>query len=119
MTKTQGNKSDYLFKGNLKRFEDKIWKFFFRTEKQCFNKKWYSFHHMIETDGVSCSIVLLRKDKVGKRIHASKTLNREQYIDEVKDYSTLQDKNIVAIDPGKCDLIFCVDGSDTKANKDS
>ena len=117
MTKTQGNKSDYLFKGNLKRFEDKIWKFFFRTEKQCFNKKWYSFHHMIETDGVSCSIVLLRKDKVGKRIHASKTLNREQYIDEVKDYSTLQDKNIVAIDPGKCDLIFCVDGSDTKANK--
>lgn len=117
MTKTQGNKSDYLFKGNLKRFEDKIWKFFFRTEKQCFNKKWYSFHHMIETDGVSCSIVLLRKDKVGKRIHASKTLNREQYIDEVKDYSTLQDKNIVAIDPGKSDLIFCVDGSDTKANK--
>ena len=39
MTKKQGNKSDYLFKGNLKRFEDKIWKFFFNTEKQCFKKK--------------------------------------------------------------------------------
>jgi len=36
MTKKQGKKSDYLFKGNLKRFEDKIWKFFFRTERQCF-----------------------------------------------------------------------------------
>ena len=117
MSKKQGNKSDYLFKGNLKRFEDKIWKFFFRTERQCFNKKWYSFHHMIETDGVSCSIVLLRKDKIGKRIQNSKIPNREQYIDEVKDYSTLQDKTIVAIDPGLCDLIFCVDGSDTNANE--
>ena len=41
MTKTQGKKSDYLFKGNLKLNEDKIWKFFFRTERQCFKKKWY------------------------------------------------------------------------------
>jgi hypothetical protein len=31
MTKEQGNKTDYLFNGNLKRFEDKIWNFFFRT----------------------------------------------------------------------------------------
>ena len=61
MTKHQGKISDYLFKGNLKRFEDDIWKFFFRIDKQCFTKKWYSFHHMIETDGVSCSILLLRK----------------------------------------------------------
>jgi hypothetical protein len=29
----------------------------------------------------------------------------------------LQDKNIVAIDPGKEDLIFCVDSSDTEANQ--
>ena len=117
MTKRQGNKSDYLFKGNLKRYEDKIWKFFFRTERQCFSKKWYSFHHMIETNGVSCSILLLRKDKVGKRIRINKIPNQEQYIDEVMDYSTLQDKNIVAIDPGKCDLLFCVDNSDTNANE--
>ena len=117
MTKKQGKKSDYLFKGNLKRFENDIWNFFFRTEKQCFSKKWYLFHHMIETDGVSCSILLMRKDKVGKRIRTNKIPNREQYIDEVKDYSNLQDKNIVGIDPGKCDLIFCVDSSDTNANE--
>ena len=117
MTKKQGKKSDYLFKGNLKRFEDKIWKFFFRTERQCFSKKWYSFHHMIETDGISCSILLLRKDKVGKRIRTNKIPNQEQYIDDVKDYSNLQDKNIVSIDPGLCDLIFCVDSSDTNANE--
>ena len=117
MTKEQGNKTDYLFNGNLKRFEDKIWNFFFRTERQCFKKNWYSFHHMIETDGVSCSILLLRKDKVGKKVMVNKNPNREQYIDELKDYSKLKDKNIVAIDPGKEDLIFCVDSSDTEANQ--
>lgn len=117
MTKEQGNKTDYLFNGNLKRFEDKIWNFFFRTERQCFKKNWYSFHHMIETDGVSCSILLLRKDKVGKKVIVNKIPNREQYIDELKDYSKLQDKNIVAIDPGKMDLLFCVDSSDTEANQ--
>ena len=74
MTKKQGNKSDYLFKGNLKRFEDDIWKFFFRTERQCFNKNNYLFHHMIETDGISCSILLLREDMVGKRIQCVKQL---------------------------------------------
>jgi hypothetical protein len=41
MTKKQGNKSDYLTKGNLKRKEDKIWEFFFRTERKMFHKKYY------------------------------------------------------------------------------
>ena len=29
MTKKHGNKSDFLTKGNLKRYEDKIWEFLF------------------------------------------------------------------------------------------
>jgi hypothetical protein len=36
MTKKQGNKTDYLLEGNLKKYENKIWEFFFRTERQCF-----------------------------------------------------------------------------------
>lgn len=118
MTKKQGKKSNYLFKGNLKRFEDKIWKFFFRTERQCFKKKWYSFHHMIETDGVSCSISLLRKDKVGKRVQQKKGENKEQYIDELKnkDYKELKNKKIVAIDPNMSDLLYCVDGDNKERN---
>lgn len=118
LTKNQGKKSDYLFKGNLKRHEDKIWKFFFRTERQCFKKKWYSFHHMIETDGVSCSILLLRKDKVGKRVQQKKGRNKEQYIDELKnkDYNELKDKKIVAIDPNMSDLLYCVDDDNKDRN---
>jgi hypothetical protein len=118
MTKKQGNKSDYLTKGNLKRKEDKIWEFFFRTERKFFKKKHYCFHHMIETDGVSCSLLLLRKDLVGKKLPMMKKgLSTETYIDELNDYSTLQNKKIVAIDPGKCDLIYCVDNDNKDANK--
>ena len=117
MTKKQGNKSDFLTKGNLKRKEDKIWEFFFRTERKFFKKKYYSFHHMIETDGVSCSLLLLRKDLIGKKLPMMKKgLSIETYIDELNDYSSLQNKKIVAIDPGKCDLIYCVDNSNKEAN---
>ena len=30
-------------------------------------------------------------------------------IDELTDYLQLQNKKIVAIDPGKCDFIYCID----------
>jgi hypothetical protein len=117
MTKKQGNKGLYLTKGNLKRNEDKIWKFFFRTERKSFHKKYYKFHHMIETDGISCTLLLLRKDLIGKRLHMMKKgMNQETYIDEIKDYSHLQNKKIVAIDPGLCDLIYCVDDDNKEAN---
>jgi hypothetical protein len=117
MTKKQGNKGLYLTKGNLKRNEDKIWKFFFRTERKSFHKKYYKFHHMIETDGISCTLLLLRKDLIGKRLPMMKKgMNQETYIDEIKDYSHLQNKKIVAIDPGLCDLIYCVDDDNKEAN---
>jgi hypothetical protein len=118
MTKNQGIKSAYLTKGNLKRNENKIWKFFFRTERKMFYKKHYEFHHMIETDGVSCSLLLLRKDLVGKKLPMMKKgLSCETYIDELTDYTQLQNKKIVGIDPGLCDLIYCVDAHNKDANK--
>ena len=33
-----------------------------------------------------------------------------------KDRKELIDKNIISIDPGKCDLLYCVDGSNNDAN---
>jgi hypothetical protein len=115
-TDKQGKKSDYLTEGNLKKNEDKIWRFFFRTERKCFNKKDYSFHHMIETDGVSCTILLLRKDLVGKRVSVNKKINSEIYIDEIKKYKELKDKKIVAIDPNMSDLLYCVDRDTRERN---
>jgi hypothetical protein len=110
------NKDEYLTKGNLKKFEDKIWKIFFRTERQCFNKPNYKFHHMILTDGVSCSILLLRQDLINKRL--PKIIEtQEKYIDELKDYSNIKDKKIVGIDVGTSDLLYCVDNDNKECNK--
>ncbi len=118
MTKTQGNKTNYLLEGNLKKYEDKIWDFFFRTERQCFKKPKYTFHHMIETDGASCSILMLRNDMIGKRIPNIKIgSNTEQYIDELSDYTNIKNKKIVAYDPNLSDLIYCVDNDNKDANE--
>jgi hypothetical protein len=117
MRKEQGNKCDYLTKGNLKKNEDKIWEFFFRTERKMFCKTGYSFHHMVSTDGVGLSILFLRADLVGKKLPMMKKgISRELYIDELDDYSALRDKTIVGIDPGKDDLIYCVDNASKDAN---
>lgn len=117
-TDKQGKKYHYLTEGNLKKNEDKIWGFFFRTDRKCFNKSKYSFHHMIETDGVSVSVLMLRNDMIGKRIPTTKiSLNTEQYIDELKDYSSIKNKKIIAIDPGMSDIIYCVDNDNKDANE--
>jgi hypothetical protein len=118
MTKKQGNKTDYLLEGNLKKYENKIWEFFFRTERQCFKKPKYTFHHMIETDGVRCSILMLRNDLISKRIPNIKVgSNTEQYIDELTDYTNIKNKKIVAYDPGLSDILYCVDNDNKDANE--
>ena len=117
LRKEQGNKAFYKTEGNLKKNEDKLWKFFFRTERKCFSKTDYSFHHMISTDGVGISILFLQNELVGKKLHMmKKKIVKELYIDELSDYTTLQNKKIIGIDAGKCDLIYCVDGSNKHAN---
>ena len=118
-TKNEGNKSDYLTKGNLKKKENEIWKFFFRTERQCFSKKGYSFHHMIDTDGVSITILFIKDEYVGKKVPINKIRTQEKYLEDIqpKELQKLKKKKIVAIDPGKCDLIYCVDNDNKEANK--
>jgi hypothetical protein len=117
-TRKQGKKTNYLSGGNLKKYENKIWKFFFRTERQCFKKPKYTFHHMIETDGVSCSILMLRNDLIGKRIPNIKAGSNEgQYIDELTDYTNIKNKKLVCIDSGLSDILYCVDGDNKDANE--
>jgi hypothetical protein len=117
LRKEHGTKGFYKTKGELKKNEDKIWEFFFRTERKMFCKTGYSFHHMVSTDGVGLSILFLRADLVGKKLPMMKKgISRELYIDELDDYSNLQDKTIVGIDPGKDDLIYCVDNASKDAN---
>ena len=115
-TDKQGKRDDILRHGNLKRNENEIWKFFFRTERKCFHKKHYTFHHIIATDGLSCSVLLTRNDLIGKKIRPKIIPEKELYIDELKSYSKLRNKKIVAIDPNLSDLLYCVDGDDRERN---
>ena len=73
---------------------------------------------MIETDGVSCSILMLRNDLIGKRLPLTKIgSNTEQYIDELNDYTNIKNKKIVCIDPGLSDILYCVDNDNKEANE--
>ena len=56
----------------------------------------FTFHHMIETDGVSCSIILIRKDKAGKIVKQPKAKkgSGEKYIDELGDEERKQIMNL-------------------------
>ena len=59
-TKEFGNKSRLLTKGELVRNKEMIWELFFRTDKRAFETRDYRFNHMVNTDGVSCSVLLIR-----------------------------------------------------------
>lgn len=72
---------------------------------------------MIETDGVSVTILLIRNEFIGKHLPNNKFQERETYLDEVSNTTELQTKKIVAVDMGKNDLIYCVDGTEKDANK--
>jgi hypothetical protein len=117
LRKEHGTKGFFKTKGELKNNEDKIWKFFFRTERKMFHKTGFSFHHMVSTDGIGLSILFLRDDLVGKKLPmVKKGISKELYIDELDDYSKLQNKKVIGIDPGKEDLIYCVDDASKDAN---
>jgi hypothetical protein len=99
-------------KGNLVRLQDQIWSLFFKTGKKCFynhQRHKYRFNYMIETDGVGCSIQLIRQDLFGRtHIRPRKSLTvPEKYIDEAS-IEILRDKRLVAIDPNLSDLLYCV-----------
>lgn len=114
-TSQQGKRSYYKARGNLVKYQDKIWGFFFKTDMKCFHMEndthAHAFDHQIETDGVSCSILLKRRDMIGKRTKEPKAKkgSNETYIDEVEDYTSLTDRRVVAIDPNMSDLLYCVD----------
>ena len=110
-TKENGLKSKMLVKGELVRNQDSLWGIFFHTQKKMFKKNNYKFHHLLHTDGVSCSIVMNRNKLQGKRVKYKKkpTTVGEEYIDDlVKDeLQNLHKRKVVGIDPNMSDLLFC------------
>lgn len=86
-----------------------MWSTFFNTNNRCFQKKDYSFHHQIQTDGVGVSIILSKPKLIKQETEQIKKKEFE-YLDNV---NVSTDKKIVGIDPGKSDLIYCIDENRT------
>ncbi len=112
---------------NVKQMQNEIWKIFFKTNMQVFKNKKYQFNCQIETDGVGCSILMIRKDlynpnKNMKIKHMSKPRNfrSESYVDELteKEKELFSKMKNAAIDPGKCDLLYATNG-ETKITQKS
>ena len=63
---------------------------------RCFAAKDYEFSHMIETDGIACSILLVRKDMAEKRKKPRRSKPKELYIhDAGADFDKLKGKTVV------------------------
>mmetsp|Transcript_1262 Transcript_1262/g.1863 ORF Transcript_1262/g.1863 Transcript_1262/m.1863 type:complete len:454 (+) Transcript_1262:513-1874(+) len=98
------NKKFYRQEGNLVKYQRYIWRKFFHIDK--YKKKDYVFRNIIRTDGVACSMLMVRKDLMNKRLPKEPKISTpEEYIDELKDYSALKDMRVVSVDPGMSDLL--------------
>ena len=108
--KTDGIKKGELHK-NLKENQYDIWNAFLNLNHKIFRNQHYQFHHQIQTDGVSCCLLFIRKDLKDKKWGSRVPCIPEQDFYDIEDLSkeqldTLNDRNIVGCDPGKHSLVY-------------
>ena len=116
--KTDGIKKGELHK-NLKENQYDIWNAFLNLNHKIFRNQHYQFHHQIQTDGVSCCLLFIRKDLKDKKWGARVPNIPDQDFYGIEDLSkeqldTLNDRNIVGCDPGKHSLVYMMDKNGNK-----
>ena len=105
-------KSDLL--KNVKLSQNNVWSSLFNLQHKIFRNKHFVFHHQIQTDGVSCSLLFIRKDLKDKKWGSKVPTIPPQEFHNIEDLSkehldNLKDRNIVGCDPGKRSLVFMKD----------
>ncbi len=116
--KTDGIKKGELHK-NLKENQHDIWNAFLNLNHKIFRNQHYQFHHQIQTDGISCCLLFIRKDLKDKKWGSRVPVLQEQDFYGIEDLSkeqldTLKDRNIVGCDPGKHSLVYMMDKNGKK-----
>ena len=116
--KTEGIKKGELHK-KLKENQHDIWNAFLNLKHTIFKNKHYQFHHQIQTDGISCCLLFIRKDLKDKKWGSRVPVLSEQEFHNIEDLSkeqldTLKPRNIVGCDPGKRNLVYMVDETGKK-----
>ncbi len=104
---------------NVKDNQNEVWCNFLNLKNKIFKNKYYQFHNQIQTDGISCCLLFIRKDLKDKKWGSRVPILQEQEFYNIEDLSkeqldSLKDRNIVGCDPGKHSLVYMMD---KKGNK--
>jgi hypothetical protein len=99
---------------NVKDNQNEVWCNFLNLKHRIFKSKDYQFHNQIQTDGISCCLLFIRKDLKDKKWGAKVPILQEQDFYNIEDLSkeqldTLKERNIVGCDPGKRSLVYMMD----------
>lgn len=104
---------------NVKDNQNEVWSNFLNLKNKIFKNKNYQFHNQIQTDGISCCLLFIRKDLKDKKWGSRVPVLQEQDFHNIEDLSkeqldTLKDRNIVGCDPGKRSLVYMMDKNGNK-----
>jgi hypothetical protein len=96
-----------------------LWNAFLDLKNKIFKNKHYQFHNQIQTDGVGCSLLFIRKDLKDKKWGSRVPNIPEQDFYGIEDLTkeqldTLKDRNIVGCDSGKHSLVYMMDKNGNK-----
>jgi len=110
-------KGDLLSK--VKDNQNEVWNNFLDLRNRIFKNKHYQFHNQIQTDGVSCCLLFIRKDLKDKKWGSKVPTLQEQDFHTIEDLSkeqldTLKNRHIVGCDPGKRNLVYMMDKNGKK-----
>ena len=100
-------------------YQNVLWSSLLNMKHRLFKNKYYTFHNEITTDGISCSLLFIRKDCKGEE-NKNKQINSVDYdyisIEELdkQQLDNLKSRNIVGLDPGKRSLVYMMDGQGNK-----
>jgi hypothetical protein len=104
---------------NVKDNQNEVWCNFLDLKNKIFKNKHYQFHNQIQTDGISCCLLFIRKDLKDKKWGARVPVLQEQDFYNIEDLpkqqlDTLKERNIVGCDPGKLSLVYMMDKNGNK-----
>jgi hypothetical protein len=104
---------------NVKENQNEVWCNFLDLKNKIFKNKNYQFHNQIQTDGISCCLLFIRKDLKDKKWGSRVPTLQEQDFYNIEDLSkeqldTLKERNIVGCDPGKRSLVYMMDKNGNK-----
>ena len=114
----EGKTKTELFKA-IKENQYDVWNNLLNLHHKTFKSKHYQFHYQIQTDGISCSLLFIRKDLKDKKWGSRVPTLQEQDFYNIEDLSTeqlteLAPRNIIGCDPGKRSLVYMMDDKGNK-----